>query len=385
VSAAEKMPGNGLRLSLVVPAFNEAPRLSEKAVHLANAVTSGVIDPMTTELIVVDDGSTDGTGLVAQQLLSPVFPRMRILRLRENSGKGAAIRAGAAAAAAPIVAFMDADMSVDPAQIPLLVEAMEHADVVIGSRSLNDSVVQCDSLQRVVMGRTFNFLVNAVTRVGYKDTQCGFKAFRTPVARLLFHLMVVERFAFDVEVLCLAQRLGLRIAEVPVEWKDSQNSTVRPVSDAMAMTMDVFRLRFRKTMPHIPALVVEPDSNVRESHREGVLTQASSNFRRTDPVLPLPGGSALILLPLCKPTEVEGTASRLGTWSNELNVRKRTVSGAELMEMMTLTPNMGAHRWADIVRDVSSSFSERRGANQSTHGAGYVTQFNREPASSLEI
>jgi dolichyl-phosphate beta-glucosyltransferase len=379
------MRDNGLRLSLVVPAFNEAPRLGEKAIYLANAVTSGVIDPMTTELIVVDDGSTDGTALVAQRLLGPVFPRMRILRLPRNSGKGAAIRVGAAAAAAPIVAFMDADMSVDPTQLPLLVEAMEGADVAIGSRALTGSVVQCDNRQRVVMGRTFNRLVNAVTKVGIKDTQCGFKAFRTPVARLLFHLMVVERFAFDVEVLCLAQRLGMQISEVPVQWKDAQDSTVRPISDAMAMTLDVLRLRFRKTMPHIPALIVTPGSNVREAHRSRVLAEASSAFRRTDPILPLPEDSALILLPLCKPTEVEGTASRLGMWSSELKVQKRTVSGAELMEMMPLTRTMDEYRPADIVRFVSSSFSERRGANGSTHGAGYVTELNREPATSLEI
>jgi dolichyl-phosphate beta-glucosyltransferase len=124
-----------------------------------------------------------------------------VLRLEENSGKGAAVRAGAGAAGAPVVVFMDADMSVHPAQIPLLLAAMADSDVVIGSRSLPGSVVRGATLHRKVMGRTFSLFVNGVTGLGLKDTQCGFKAFRTPVARLLFHLMTVERFAFDVDVL----------------------------------------------------------------------------------------------------------------------------------------------------------------------------------------
>ena len=135
--------------------------------------------------------------------------------MSKNSGKGAAIRVGAGAAAAPFVAFMDADMSVDPAQVPLLVAAMEGAHVAIGSRAMADSNVQSYRRHRVIMGRTFNFLANAATNVGLKDTQCGFKAFRTPVARILFHLMVIDRFAFDVDVLTLARQLGMEICEVP--------------------------------------------------------------------------------------------------------------------------------------------------------------------------
>ena len=266
MSVAENMRGSALNLSLVVPAFNEAPRLTETAVRLADAVAGGMIDPSSTELIVVDDGSTDGTAWVAQRLLAPTFFRMQVLRLPQNSGKGAAVRAGAAAATAPIIAFTDTDMSVDPTQIPLLLAGVRGADVVIGSRSMSDSFVECDSVHRVVMGRAFNLLVTTLTDIGFRDTQCGFKAFRTPVARLLFHLMVVDRFAFDVEILYLAQQLGMQISEVPVQWRESENSKVRPLSDSVSMVLDVLRLRFRKSLPPIPALVVtrrRPESNLR--------------------------------------------------------------------------------------------------------------------------
>jgi dolichyl-phosphate beta-glucosyltransferase len=113
-----------LTLSIVIPAFNEGPRLIDRAARLIDAITAGVIDPRATELILVDDGSTDDTSQRALDYLGPSFPLMRVLRLEENSGKGAAIRVGASAAGAPIVAFMDADMSVDPSQIPMLLAAM---------------------------------------------------------------------------------------------------------------------------------------------------------------------------------------------------------------------------------------------------------------------
>jgi len=132
------MLDDALTLSIVIPAFNEAPRLADRAERLNEAVSTGIIEPRATELIMVDDGSTDETARIAQQILAPAFPRLRILQLNENSGKGAAIRAGANVAAAPVVAFMDADMSVDPSQIPMLLSAIETADVAIGSRSMSD-------------------------------------------------------------------------------------------------------------------------------------------------------------------------------------------------------------------------------------------------------
>jgi dolichyl-phosphate beta-glucosyltransferase len=325
-----------LTLSIVVPAFNEAPRLAERAGRLNDAANEGIIDPRSTQLIVVDDGSTDDTARIAELLLGPVFPRLRVLRLLTNSGKGAAVRAGAAAADAPVVAFMDADMSVDPSQIPRLLAAMEEADVVIGSRSLADSTVDTKNGHRVVMGRTFNFFVNAMTNVGFKDTQCGFKAFRTPVARILFHLMMVDRFAFDVELLTLARQLGLQVTEVPVQWTDADNSTVRPLADSMSMALDVFRMHWRRDRPSIPALVVGAHDMSQDLDRAQTLADAFGVFRKTDPIFPLPEDRALILLPLCRSDEINGAAFRLGGSSSNLMVDRRLVSCAELMEMKPL-------------------------------------------------
>jgi hypothetical protein len=363
MSTTEDIRVDALELSLVVPAFNEAPRLAEKATLLAEAVSTGVIDAKVTELIVVDDGSTDGTGLVAQNLLSPWFPRIRIVRLTQNSGKGAAIRAGAAAAAAPVVAFMDADMSVDPIQVPLLVAAMESADLAIGSRCMTGSTVQHDSMRRVIMGRTFNYLVNAVTQMGFKDTQCGFKAFRTPMARILFHFLVVDRFAFDVDVLYLARQLGMQISEVPVQWQGAGNSTVRPVADSMAMALDVARLRWRKKRPWIPALVISAGSDEAAPTRQRTF-DSFSLIRKTDPILSLPQGEALVLLPLCQPTEVNGAAARLDKL--DLNVRKRYVSWSELTEMTPLAWSTGGSANGGQL-EVSI---ERR----QTHGSAHVNE-----------
>jgi hypothetical protein len=373
-----------LNLSIVVPAFNEAVRIRDRAGLLNEAVAAGNIDPLATELIVVDDGSTDETARLAERLLAPVYPRLRILQMSKNSGKGAAIRVGAGAAAAPFVAFMDADMSVDPAQVPLLVAAMEGAHVAIGSRSMADSSVQSHSRHRVIMGRTFNFLANAVTNVGLKDTQCGFKAFRTPVARILFHLMVIDRFAFDVEVLALARQLGMEICEVPVEWEESHSSTVRPISDSMSMAIDVLRIRWRKKRPHIPALMVGAGSTESERIRNGMIDEAFSTFRQTDPIFRLTEDRALVLLPLCRPDEVDGAAARLSRPSTNLTVRKQLVSCDELIEMMPITLAAGKSLTEAGGRDIARSRSERRGVSRSAGHIRHYPRVDARPMSRIE-
>jgi dolichyl-phosphate beta-glucosyltransferase len=376
------MRDDALSLSIVVPAYNEALRITDRAGLLNEAVAAGDIDPLATELIVVDDGSTDETARLAERLLAPFYPRLRILQMSKNSGKGAAIRVGAGAAAAPFVAFMDADMSVDPAQVPLLVAAMEGAHVAIGSRSMADSTVQSHSRHRVIMGRTFNMLANAVTNVGLKDTQCGFKAFRTPVARLLFHLMVVDRFAFDVEVLALARQLGMEICEVPVEWEESDSSTVRPVSDSMSMAIDVLRIRWRKKRPHIPALMVATHSTENGRIQSGMLDEAFSTFRQTDPTFRLNEGRALVLLPLCRPDEVDGAAARLSRPSTNLTVHRQLVSCDELMQMMPISFDAGGSLPEAGVRDESH---ERRGISRSAEHIRHYPRVTAQPMSRIEV
>lgn len=213
------------------------------------------------------------------------------------------------------------------------------------------------------MGRTFNILVNALTNVGLKDTQCGFKAFRTPVARILFHLMVVDRFAFDVEILCLARRLGMQISEVPVDWRAAGNSTVRPMADSVTMAFEVLRMRCRNRWPHIPALVVTANPEEREPARERIIHEAFDSFRQTDPVLPLSDSRALILLPLCKSSQVNGTASRLSRTSHDLMVRKRLVSCTELAGMLPLQWDRSTTTGETVSNDIDEAWFERRGVH----------------------
>ena len=206
-----------LQLTIVVPAFDEAHRLTAGMRRLDAAVAAGAVDVDRTEVLVVDDGSNDETAAVAEKLLA-ALPHHRLLRLPRNQGKGAAVRAGVAASRTPYTAYMDADMAIDPLAVPLLLDGLAHDDVAIGCRALRDSMVETSYVVRSLIGRLFNELVTAGTGLGLKDTQCGFKAFRTPTARLLFHLVRIDRFAFDVEILARARRLGLGITEVPVHW-----------------------------------------------------------------------------------------------------------------------------------------------------------------------
>jgi dolichyl-phosphate beta-glucosyltransferase len=321
------------RLTVVVPAFNEAVRLAERAARLKRAVESGVLCPRTTELIVVDDGSTDETGWRAEELLSASFQRLRVLRSHENVGKGAAIRLGTSAATAPIVLFMDADLSVDPSEIPQLVGAIGPADVAIGSRSHSDSVVVIDGFQRKIMGRTFNALVTSLTRMPFRDTQCGFKAFRTPLARLLFHLMQVQRFAFDVEILCLARQLGMEIAEVAVQWREIGQSSVKKFADPIAMTRDVLSVWRRRTWPNVPALAVTPAPGERRRSQTRIVGELHQALGYRYPIVTATQEQLLVLLPLSDPIEVQNIATSLRRLPTKLTARERSVSFLQLREL----------------------------------------------------
>ena len=247
-----------LQLTIVVPAYNEAHRLGAGMRRLDAAASAGAVDLARTEVVVVDDGSTDATASTAEKLLAPL-PHHRVVRLPVNRGKGAAVRAGVAAARSTYTAYMDADMAIDPLAVPFLLEGLEEHDIAIGCRALPDSMVETAYVVRTLMGRLFNEVVTVGTGLGLKDTQCGFKAFRTPVARLLFHLVRIDRFAFDVEILTRARRLGLTVAEVPVHWKHVEGSSVHPLHDSVSMLSDVYRSRRGLLAgPPVPCLVVRP-------------------------------------------------------------------------------------------------------------------------------
>jgi glycosyltransferase involved in cell wall biosynthesis len=302
----------------VVPAYNEARRLKTSLPPLLD-----VISDAQAELIVVDDGSEDDTAEVAASYLAGV-PGSKLVRLALNSGKGAAVRAGVAHARGRSIVFMDADLATDLGDLPALVDALEGSEVAIGSRVIEGATVDGASSARAHMGRTFNRVARAVTGLDLGDTQCGFKAFRAPVAQLLFHLGVVDGFAFDVEILALARRMGYRVAEVPVHWHAVEDSRVDVVRDPARMVRDVLltQARWRRTR----ILTV-----LRALQGEGVVEALRANMRASDNVVPWSEG-ALALLPCSEVRAASSIVDRLRRRQPELNVTATAVPATALLE-----------------------------------------------------
>jgi putative flippase GtrA len=222
------------RLTVVLPAYQEGPRIGAAV----RAVREALAD-VAPEIVVVDDGSTDDTATEA------AAAGARVVQLETNRGKGAAVRAGMLAASGRTVAFTDADLAYPPDLLRDLLVAVEDGwDVAVGSRWHRDSrALARPSLLRRVSSRLFNLLTATVLLGQYRDTQCGCKAFRSDVARLLFGHTRLDGFAFDVEVLHLVERYRLSLTEVPVQVTDGGSSTVRVGSAALGMIRDLFRIR----------------------------------------------------------------------------------------------------------------------------------------------
>jgi glycosyltransferase involved in cell wall biosynthesis len=235
-------------LSIVVPAFNEAHRIPKTLPRLLELV------PEEVELIVVDDGSTDATADLLRRFLR-TRPNCAVFNLPENGGKGAAVRAGMLHAQGEVVLFMDADLSADLGALPRLVEALEFADVAIGSRRSPEAETQ-KGLARKVISATFTTLTRVMTGLRFGDTQCGFKAFRRDATKLVFSHQQLDGFAFDVEILVLAHRLGLQVQEVPIRWADAEGSTVRWWIDPLKMMRDIMRIKW--LIRHVGKEPVEP-------------------------------------------------------------------------------------------------------------------------------
>ncbi len=229
------------RWSVVIPAFNEARRLPP-FLDTVVGFFEGRDEPY--EVIVVDDGSTDGTSRIVE---ARQFPAVRVLKLGRNAGKGAAVRAGMLAARGAYRLFADADGATPIDELkriePLLVAG---ADVVVGSRVLVDPGVSVTARRhRVAVGRVFNWLVAGVGLQGVADSQCGFKAFTAPVASRLFEALSTRGFGFDVELLMLAQAAGCRIVEVPVNWADQAESKVGFFRHGPGMLWQILKARSR--------------------------------------------------------------------------------------------------------------------------------------------
>jgi glycosyltransferase involved in cell wall biosynthesis len=230
------IPGHP-RLSVVVPAFGEERRIAGTIARLRDTLTD-VVGEGGLEIVVVDDGSVDGTATAAEAAGAD-----RVIRLPVNRGKGAAVRAGALAATGSAVAFTDADLAYAPTQIARLLDEIEKGwDVVVGNRHEVDASGHVGL--RTIGHRVFNAATRLVLARRFADTQCGCKGFHGAAARRIFTRARIDRFAFDVEVLWLAGELGLTIEEVGVELDGREGSTVRFSVDALRMLRDLGRIRW---------------------------------------------------------------------------------------------------------------------------------------------
>jgi dolichyl-phosphate beta-glucosyltransferase len=231
-------------LSVVVPAYNEEQRLPRTIEQIQAYLDTTHAD---YELILVDDGSTDGTREL-MHAASERNPRIRIEALPFNRGKGRALATGVDVARGDPILLTDADLSTPIEELEDLQRALDGgAGIAIASRAMRGSRVEVSQpIYRVVMGKAFNLIVQAVLLPGIWDTQCGFKLFRADVAHRVFAGLVTDGFGYDPEVLYRARRQGTKIVEVPVVWRNSAPTKVSPISSSFDMLKHVIRIRFMK-------------------------------------------------------------------------------------------------------------------------------------------
>lgn len=230
------------RISIIVPAYNERARiggtLEQILAHLGK-------ESWNAEVVVVDDGSRDETFQIVSEFASG-NPRVRVIQNPGNQGKGYSVRNGMLNARGEVLLFTDADLSSPIAEAAKLFTALDRgADVAIGSRWVDPSLqFQRQPLKRRIMSRTFNLYLRVLLGFSYRDTQCGFKAFTRRAAHLIFPQQQITRWGFDAEILYLAHRFHLKVAEVPVAWGHDERSTIHPWRDGMFMGRDALRIRW---------------------------------------------------------------------------------------------------------------------------------------------
>ncbi len=225
--------------SFVIPAYNEAAAIAEAVRRTATyAATLGDF-----EIVVVDDGSNDDTARVVEDA-ARADAHVRLVRLPENRGKGAAVRAGMAAVTGDWRIFLDADLSTAPEAFETFRSHLAGNDVIIGSRAVSGAIISTHQPSwREAGGKFYNHCVRMITRLPFHDTQCGFKAFNVR-ATALFTDVRTDGWAFDVEVLSRCQKAGLRIKELPVIWRHDRSSTVR-VGGMIRAVADLVRIRLQ--------------------------------------------------------------------------------------------------------------------------------------------
>jgi dolichyl-phosphate beta-glucosyltransferase len=227
-------------MTVVIPAWNEAHRLPETLSRVVAFVESR---PETLDVIVVNNNSSDNTYAVAAGF-AEVHPYVQVLD-QPIQGKGAAVRKGVLAAKGRYVFMCDADLAMPIEELPRFFPATlgGEYDIAIGSREISTSQRYNEPAYRHLMGRVFNTIVRTLAVPGIQDTQCGFKSFRRDIARKVFGVQRIDGFAFDVEILAIAQQWGCQIIEVGIPWYYGEGSSVKPVRDTLRMFREVLRIR----------------------------------------------------------------------------------------------------------------------------------------------
>ena len=227
-------------LSIVIPTYNEETRIS----HTLHSVVNYVVKQgYSWEIIVADDGSQDRTPSLVEDAAT-TNTEIRLVRLRHR-GKGWAVRNGMLEARGEYRFLADADLSMPIEHLEkFLPSQLTDFDVAIGSREVIGARRFHEPIIRHIMGRAFNMMVHLLAVKGFADTQCGFKCFAAHAAETLFPLQKAQGFGFDVEILYLAQRFGMRIREIPIDWHYQEGSKVKPVRDSFLMLRDLLSVRW---------------------------------------------------------------------------------------------------------------------------------------------
>jgi len=227
------------RLSIIVPAYNEARRLPSTLDRLVSFAESR---PFVTEVLIIDNASTDATKTIVTEFVS----RTSVIRYLHEAvqGKGAAVRTGIMAASGEYLLFSDADLAVPIEEADnFLPPRLPECDIAIGSREAKGARRYAEPYRRHLMGRVFNLIVRGLLLPGLQDTQCGFKCFRRDIAHDLFPASTIHGWSFDVEILYIARLRGYRIVEVPVQWYYGEESKVHPVRDTWRMLDELRKIR----------------------------------------------------------------------------------------------------------------------------------------------
>jgi dolichyl-phosphate beta-glucosyltransferase len=230
-------------MSIVIPAYNEEKRIRNS---LSEACAFLNDSGMDYEVVVVDDGSSDGTSRIVESV-ARISPKVRLVGYEKNKGKGHALRTGVLVTTGDFVLVMDADLSTPMEELGKLMPYLSDGgfDIAIGSRALALSdIIRKQPWWRRSMGKMFNRIVKVLVIGDFSDTQCGFKLFRGGAARNLFREAKIDRFAYDVEILARAKKKGYGMKEVPIRWINSPESRVDPLKDSLQMLADLVRIRF---------------------------------------------------------------------------------------------------------------------------------------------